>query len=335
MKPFGQCIWGFSLCLFLAGCQTNDSQQDAYFSERIAFDPSGFNPANGMFRQGSLESLDSSDQSGTGNIDGATTFPTYGVIRLGNSGKTCRPPDEKPQLCDIRNEIRSGQGPFLKPVFYRISINLSKARGGVANLSPEGGGNRRLIIAQMKFRGDFSQSGFKNFSPVMALRYEDDQLYVTTEMMGELKPAEVVGIRCKGGYLAENVKETKEGPHRVLLTAEGGELPWDFDPASRPGRIFCIAGPNITGDAAFARQPRDRPFTVAMHMDGGRADTAVVAFYLGKNRVARAAGNLAPRIQAEQRDFKFGIYGDFPKNHAIAVDYSDFRTGPTKLSIGY
>lgn len=280
-----------------------------------------------------------------GNRDFAIAFPAPGVIRLGVTGECSYRRPEARHLCAVRGEI--GLDPdsridFANSAYYSIAINLAGTGEGARNLATDREYTQRLMLAQVKFRivePDYPL----DFSPILALRFEDDQLYVTSEFIARRGVAPVgPDGRCREGMIAFRPARNQssfKGTHRLLLAYERGDgpgdIPWEFDPTRNRTSLFeCVLGLQTTGARVFPRQPRTRPFRVTMHIDGRSSDDAHVAVYIGNRFVACIVGEIADRVTGDAHDFKFGVYGDLPPGRQLFADYTNYRQGPTLASVG-
>jgi hypothetical protein len=306
-------------------------------------------PHTGQYRQHPLEQLAGSTARAptNGNRDHTVDATRPGVLRLGVTGECSHVRPETGDLCAVRSEIGLEKGerpPFRESIYYGIRLNLAGAGGGASNAIPHRGYTERLMLAQVKVSiADQTPAYPLDFSPIMALRFEDDQLYVTTEILspGVTEPPGRDG-RCRRGligYQPGRPAGSFQAPYRLLLAWEAGgghdDLPWEFAPERNPAtRFACLVGLRTSGAETFPRQPRDRFFPVVMHIDGRSRDDAHVAFYIAGRFVACVEGDIGDRVIGERHYFKFGIYGDLPAGRRLAVDYADFRQAPTRVGIG-
>jgi hypothetical protein len=328
------------LALFLSACWLAPGK-------RLSFEPSALS-ANGLrYADGRLETLDRSPKGPPtdGNRDHLLSFPRPGVMRLETTGQCSLAALDKPGLCFVRAELREvkeARQAFDNRVYYAVAIDLSGTGPGAVNTRKFQGGER-LMVAQAKFglAEDGNRSGVSDFSPVMALRYEDDQLYVTAELLGtHTTPMPETGL-CEAGmpaFRASSNRNNPNAPYRALLAMEAGDdpadLPWEFTKEENPA-VICLQGVRTAGTRVFPRQPRDRPFDIAMHLDGRLPNDAHVAFYINESFVACAASDIAGKVTGEDQYFKFGLYGDLLPGARFAADYSNFRVGPTAWSVGF
>jgi hypothetical protein len=281
-----------------------------------------------------------------GNRDFFIGFPRDDVIRLGRKAGECSyRREEAPHLCALRGEIglhKDNRIDFLTSTYYSIALKLAGGRGGAKNLAVDRGTTARLIIAQTKFSLDVEPPYKLDFGPVMALRYEDDQLYVTTEFMAPRVSDLDADGRCRTGLLAflpADRLNTPNAPYRILLAFERGDLPddvpWEFDRERNPFSAFkCVEGLTVEGVREFARQPRTDFVRITLHVDGRRRNDGHVAFFIGDTFIACVFGQIAHQAEAGKHYFKFGPYGDLPRGQKLHFDYRDYRQGQTLQSVG-
>jgi hypothetical protein len=348
----------FIACMVAGGeaeaFQPNVAQPDAVV---LRFSRDHVNAATGRYQQIPLDQLDNygtnippktkEDPDPTdNNRDFFLGFPQAGVIRLGRRHQDCtysRP--EAPHLCALRGEIGLHKGhrvDFLTSTYYSIALKLAGGRGGAKNLAVDRGTTARLIIAQTKFKLNGEPPYRIDFGPVMALRYEDDQLYVTTEFMAPRVSELDMNGRCRNGLLAflpADRINTPNVPYRILLAFERGgipdDVPWEFDRQRNPFSAFkCVEGLTVEGTREFPRQPRGEFVRITLHVDGRKRNDGHVAFFIGDRFVACVFGEIAHQEEAGKHYFKFGPYGDLPKGQKLHVDYRDYRQGQTLESVG-
>jgi hypothetical protein len=313
--------------------------------EPLEAERSSFNSKFLFYDDGVLLSLKNGEptDAGSGNFDHVTSIPENGVIRLGLRGECEMGTDKKGAPCRVRNEIgvpKDRRPHFTRASYYAVNIRLSEAAPGAENTNGVGGGEARLMIAQLKFVVAEDPMKVGDFSPILALRYEDDLLYITTEFMGKGVPLNESLNNCRDGFLATlNAKnDDTGGPYRVLLASEEGRLPQDFDTRFMP-RVFCLkedAMLDRRGCKAFPRQPRDRFFRFVASIDGGTPSNAKVRFGIGDIFIASLFGVIGPQVTASETYFKFGPYGDLPRDgRKLSVDYSDYRQAPSFEGLGF
>jgi hypothetical protein len=312
--------------------------------DRVTFTPANLSPAG--YRDEALESLPAGDPTkpGSGNLDAVTAIVAPGVIRLGVSGRCSGIDDDAPPLCVVRNELRELQdsrGAFRHPAFFGIKLRLAGAVPGARNDPARRDGKQRLMLAQIKFTQPPGRGKPRDYSPLLALRYEDDLLFATTDMTGREIPLRVIGNRCAGGVLARRRDGHESGdPYRVLLASEEGRLPFDFDPAYHDSMLCLetdtrkLGAMSYRGSPSFPRQPRDRFFQLVMQIDGGRRDEAYVRLFLNGAPIVSMFGRIASGVDADRSYFKFGPYGTLPAGRSLSIDYADFRRAPGCAELG-
>jgi hypothetical protein len=243
----------------------------------------------------------------------------------------------------VRNELRElieDRPGHRYATYYAIQVRLAGARPGAENDRKRPEAPHRLMVAQLKFVAGAGAHKNDDFSPLLALRYEDDLLFVTTELMGRAIPLALDRNRCKGGLLARPRNDgLTDRPFRVLVASEDGKLPFDFDPTFH-SKILCLRTGQKSGDitfrgsTAFPRQPRDQFFRLVMRIDGGTDATASMRMVLNGAPVASVFGRITRDVTSTNTYFKFGPYGDLPKGRRPYVDYADFRRAPNCRELG-
>jgi hypothetical protein len=218
-------------------------------------------------------------------------------------------------------------------------MRLARAAPGARNIRQQSDGSQRLMLAQIKFAE--ARPGFE-FSPLLALRYEDDLLFITADLSGEIVPRALKGNRCEGGALARMRPEPefRNGPFRVLVASEDARLPFDFDPTVS-GDVVCVRTDetrqgqlNVHTDPGFPRLPRGRFTRIVMQIDGGAPDTTNVRLFANGKLTAWVSGRIMTGVAAERSYFKFGPYGSLPPGRQLSVDYADFRRAPSCRDLG-
>ncbi len=293
------------------------------------------------------------------NRDFAIRVPADGILSLSINGGCSGPqPGFDPRICWTRSEVgepSDWRGPWEAAAYYGVSIRLSGAGGGASNIPryhddghPDNGWKtERLIVAQLKHETRPGSPFSLDLSPVMALRFEDDQLYLTAgiDTPAVRKPLNS-DSECPVGYLRSysHIASKPGAPEhdrfyqsRILLAREGDNVPIEFKintPFPDLNAIECVDALEVSGPLRFGALPRDAFFDAVFLVQGqSSASPGRLALWINGRQIVSAIGNIGSYYAGGNRYFKFGVYGDFPPGKTVSIDYADFRRGPNCLDV--